>query len=417
MSECLQVPEGREAVLVAAERLLERLERSRTLAGILNHKWQPQSSYVCLTGNAQIASLWLRLAETEGDVRFVNAAFKAIDEVKRTQSLESRSPGIRGGVAGSAPIGGGYIPFAFPNWAAKFLIDALCAKRAWLNGGLEAARRLSGAPVAEVAIPDINASVPWRLPASGASAFAEASADDRSPGGGWSASQANKVVVYTTRISPKFARLAAAWHARGFTPSLVVIETGSASVARQAAGRLRRRDDESVRICRRLGWRQVRVSTVNAPEAIAAIARAEPFVAVSAGAGILRQQTLALPRLGTLNAHMGILPAYRGMNVAEWAAFNDDPVGCSVFWVDQGIDTGPIIVTRRVDAADCRSIDELRARVDESQLTLLDEVLRSIVDDGVMPDARQQSPGEGRQFFRMHADLRLLLELKLSRLG
>jgi hypothetical protein len=44
MSECLQVPEGREAVLVAAERLLERLERSRTLPGVLNHKWQPQAS-------------------------------------------------------------------------------------------------------------------------------------------------------------------------------------------------------------------------------------------------------------------------------------------------------------------------------------------------------------------------------------
>src|SRR6185436_8391054 len=110
----------------------------------------------------------------------------------------------------------------------------------------------------------------------------------------------------------------------------------------------RRRADESVRICRRLGWRHEIVSSVNAPEAIAAIARAEPLVAVSAGSGILRKEALALPRLGTLNAHMGILPGYRGMNVAEWAAFNDDPVGCTVFWVDQGIDTGPIVVTRSV---------------------------------------------------------------------
>jgi folate-dependent phosphoribosylglycinamide formyltransferase PurN len=101
------------------------------------------------------------------------------------------------------------------------------------------------------------------------------------------------------------------------------------------------------------------------------------------------------------------------MNVAEWAAFNGDPVGCTVFWVDQGIDTGPIVVTRRVDAAGCRSIDELRARVDESQLALLDEVLRSIVDDGVAPELRQQQPGDGRQFFRMHADLRLMLEHRL----
>ena len=75
-------------------------------------------------------------------------------------------------------------------------------------------------------------------------------------------------------------------------------------------------------------------------------------------------------------------------------------------------------MTRHVDAAGCRSIDELRARVDESQLALLDEVLRSIVDDGVAPDAAAAaSPTTDRQFFRMHADLRQVLERKLSQPG
>jgi hypothetical protein len=72
--------------------------------------------------------LWLQIAEAGGDVRFVNAAFKAIDEVKRAQSLVSGSDGIRGGVPGSQPVGGEYIPFALPNWAAKFFVDALLAK-------------------------------------------------------------------------------------------------------------------------------------------------------------------------------------------------------------------------------------------------------------------------------------------------
>jgi folate-dependent phosphoribosylglycinamide formyltransferase PurN len=388
MSQCLQVPEARAAVLIAAERLLERLERSQVLAGVLNHEWRPQSSYVCLTGNAQLASLWLRLAEMMGDSRFANAAFKAIDDVKRAQSLESRSPGIRGGVAGSAPIGGGYIPFAFPNWAAKFFIDALCAKRAYLNTLAVVPHRPPDAPAADVVIRDMRVEAP---PA------------------------ARTVVVYTTRVSPKFARLAGTWRARGFAPALVVIETGDASVGRRLARRLRRRADESIRICRRLGWRAVTAPAINTPEAVAAIARTDPLVAVSAGAGILRQDALALPRLGTLNAHMGMLPGYRGMNVAEWAAFNGDRVGSTVFWLDRGIDTGPIIVTRQVDTAGCRSIDELRARVDESQLVLLDEVLRSIVEDGVVPLPRPQRQDEGRQFFRMHADLRLVLERKLSR--
>jgi folate-dependent phosphoribosylglycinamide formyltransferase PurN len=386
MSECLQVSEGHDAVRVAAERLLERLERSRTLAGVLNHQWQPQSPDVCLTGNAQLAVLWLRLAETTGDVRFANAAFKAIDEVKSAQSITSGSDGIRGGVAGSLPVGGNYIPFTLPNWGAKFLIDALCAKRAWLGGSLNALAGPAAGAVDAAAAPGVAVSV--------------------EPG-------SRNVVVYTTRISPKFAQLADLWHARGFQPALVVVETGSASVARQLAAGVRRRPDDSVRICRGHGWRYARASTVNEPAAIKAIARVEPWLAVHAGAGLLRQPVLALPRLGTLNAHMGILPGYRGMNVAEWMALNADAPGCSVLWMDRGIDTGPIIVTRRVDVGGCRSIDELRARVDASQLTELDSTLRSIVEKGIVPFSRGQRAEEGRLYFRMHADLRSVLESRL----
>jgi folate-dependent phosphoribosylglycinamide formyltransferase PurN len=388
MSECLQVCEGYKAVQVAGERLLERLERSRTLAGVLNHQWQPRATYVCLTGNAQLAVLWLRLAEMTGDLRFANAAFKAIDEVKSAQPMSSRSDGIRGGVAGSRPAGGDYIPFAFPNWAAKFLIDALCAKRAWIDRGANAA------------------AVPAAGDVEGGRSFTVALDAGQGP---------RNVVVYTTRISPKFAQLATMWHARGFQPALIVIETGSASVARQLAAGVRRRPDDSVQICRRHRWRYVRVPTVNTPAAIAAVARVQPWLAVHAGAGIVRQALLAQPRLGTLGAHMGILPRYRGMNVSEWSALNNDAVGCSVFWMDAGIDTGPIIATRRADISGCRSIDELRARVDAMQLTELDNTLRSIVEGGIMPPCREQRAEEGRQFFRMHRDLRTALESRLRR--
>ena len=385
MSDRFDAADGRDAVRVAAERLLERLERSKTLAGVLNHRWQPQADYVCLTGNAQIALIWMRIARSTGDVRFVNAAFKAIDEVKRAQTLAHTNGGIRGGIPGSWPIGGEYVQFALPNWAAKFFVDALCAKRACLALWLDSTRRPafnpsgSGMPIAPALL-------------------------DAGEG---------RVVVYTTRISPKFASLAARWRSRGFAPSLVLIETGDASWARRWWSTLRRPDD-SARICREHGWKHTYEPTVNSPDAIRAVEDVRPLIAVAAGAGILRRQILAVPRLGTLNAHMGLLPAYRGMNACEWSAFHGDSIGCSVLWVDDGIDTGPIIATRRVDVDACRSIADLRARVDECQLDLLDDTLRSIVERGISPSSAPQRRDEGRQFFRMHADLRHVLEQALT---
>src|SRR5262249_36620054 len=238
MSTLFGDDEGREAVRVAAERMLERFERSNTLAGVFNYQWRPQGAYAFVSGNAQMALIWLELARSTRDSRFVNAAFKAIDEVKRAQTIVHPDPGISGGVPGSWPIGGDYIRYALPNWAAKFFIDALCAKRDCLANWLDSTR-----------VPLLTAT---RKPLA-------ATPGALDPG------HRRRVVVYTTRISPKFETLAARWRSRGFAPSLVLIETGKASRARRWWSTLRRSDD-SARICRRHGWKHRYAPSVNAPD-------------------------------------------------------------------------------------------------------------------------------------------------------
>ena len=110
---------------MANERLLRRLEIKGRLAAAFDHSWKECADYVCLTGCAQLAGIWMRLYRRFGDVRFLNGALKALDLVKNTQILDSPYPGINGGVAGSFPVWGSYIRLAFPNWAAKFLLDGL----------------------------------------------------------------------------------------------------------------------------------------------------------------------------------------------------------------------------------------------------------------------------------------------------
>lgn len=122
-----------EVVYRACEQLLMRYEcRKRDargmpayLAGTFDDRWRPAARYSCLTGNVQLAILFIKLFQHGGDPRFLNAALKLIDQVKAAQSLRAINPGVRGGVAGSYPIWGGYTRFGYPNWAAKFLADAL----------------------------------------------------------------------------------------------------------------------------------------------------------------------------------------------------------------------------------------------------------------------------------------------------
>jgi hypothetical protein len=100
------------------------------LPATLNDKWESRDKYSCLTGNAQLAIVWLKIFGINNDARLLNAALKIIDQNKMTQSLDSGNPGIKGGIPGSFPIWGKYLRLSYPNWAAKFFADALMLQEA-----------------------------------------------------------------------------------------------------------------------------------------------------------------------------------------------------------------------------------------------------------------------------------------------
>jgi methionyl-tRNA formyltransferase len=53
--------------------------------------------------------------------------------------------------------------------------------------------------------------------------------------------------------------------------------------------------------------------------------------------------------LGFINVHAGLLPFYRGRNIINWALINGETeVGITAHFVDEGVDTGDIVVQRRV---------------------------------------------------------------------
>lgn len=120
---------GDERYLAAADKaargLMAKQRADGWLAGTYGDGWTPTAGYACVTGVAQMALCWLRLAQITGDRGFREAAWKAIGYVKRTQRLEEDDAVVRGAIPGSAPIWGAYSRFEFPNWAAKFFADAL----------------------------------------------------------------------------------------------------------------------------------------------------------------------------------------------------------------------------------------------------------------------------------------------------
>jgi methionyl-tRNA formyltransferase len=65
---------------------------------------------------------------------------------------------------------------------------------------------------------------------------------------------------------------------------------------------------------------------------------------------IVPVRILSSPRFGSIQYHPSLLPRHRGGSAINWAVINGETkTGLTVFWPDEGIDTGPILLQREVD--------------------------------------------------------------------
>ncbi|MFA5889089.1 MAG: hypothetical protein WCW47_02275 [Candidatus Paceibacterota bacterium] len=115
----------------AADKMLECFYKTKTSSGFLpstfDEDWESEDDYSCLTGDVQLAAIWMEIWKMTNEKRFLDGAFKIIKQVKSTQILDTKEE-IRGGILGSYPYYGEYSHFLLINWATKFFADALILK-------------------------------------------------------------------------------------------------------------------------------------------------------------------------------------------------------------------------------------------------------------------------------------------------
>jgi methionyl-tRNA formyltransferase len=90
---------------------------------------------------------------------------------------------------------------------------------------------------------------------------------------------------------------------------------------------------------------------------------AELGVVVAYGKILPRAVLEAFPR-GCINVHGSILPAYRGAAPIQWAVIHGDrETGVSIMQLDEGMDTGPVLLERRTPIGPRETAGELFARL------------------------------------------------------
>ena len=101
-------------------------------------------------------------------------------------------------------------------------------------------------------------------------------------------------------------------------------------------------------------------------------------VVVSYGV-ILPKSFLEIPKLGCINLHPSLLPKYRGAAPIQWAVLNgDEKTGVTIMYLDQGMDSGDIIIQEETAIGEDETTGELWKRLSSIGSEMLLRVLKNI---------------------------------------
>jgi methionyl-tRNA formyltransferase len=117
------------------------------------------------------------------------------------------------------------------------------------------------------------------------------------------------------------------------------------------------------------------------------------MVVVVAYGKILPQQILKLPPLGCINVHASLLPKYRGAAPIQRAIINgEEQTGITTMLMDEGLDTGSILLQEKTDITDEDNADTLSKKLSEMGALLLMKTIRGLKNGSVRPAPQEGIP-------------------------
>ena len=122
-------------------------------------------------------------------------------------------------------------------------------------------------------------------------------------------------------------------------------------------------------------------------EGLACLRALAPDIVVTAAFGqILSQALLDVPKMGTVNVHASLLPAYRGAAPINWCILNGETrTGVTTMLTDAGVDTGAMLLRRETDIGEVETAAELSARLSQLGAELLIETLKGYIAGEIAP--------------------------------
>lgn len=131
----------------------------------------------------------------------------------------------------------------------------------------------------------------------------------------------------------------------------------------------------------------IKSKNINSQEFVQTIKKYDCDIFVSMSFNqIFKKEIINVPKLKTINCHAGKLPFYRGRNILNWVLINDEKeFGITVHFVDEGIDTGDIIIQETFPIKQKDNYKTLLEKASVECANLLYKALIMFYEDSISP--------------------------------
>lgn len=117
------------------------------------------------------------------------------------------------------------------------------------------------------------------------------------------------------------------------------------------------------------------------------------YVLLASSAWLIKEPLLSMPTTQIINVHCAKLPEHRSLDALPWSVLENDPVGLTAHFVDQGIDTGPVLLFEEVVPKPGDNLIRLRHRIDAKKPEVFFKAVRRLIDGTLTPVSQQPSDG------------------------
>ena len=150
------------------------------------------------------------------------------------------------------------------------------------------------------------------------------------------------------------------------------------------------KEDSLEELSQQHGFPIIFFDKLNTPVTVKVLEAYNPDLFILCGYNkILKSLIINIPPLGTINLHGGKLPEYRGAAPINWQIINGETTGgCSIIYVDEGIDTGDIIAQEIYPI----TVEDTHASVLEKTLNIFPPLLETVlqqIESGSVKVAKQ----------------------------